>query len=275
MKRVEVEVPGAGRLQVQTHEDRDPYISGCLQLGKIFEPHILQILRLLLRRGDHFLDVGANLGWFAMIGSRIVGKDGRVFAVEPDPDNHRLLTANLATNGCGNARTYRCAAGSRRGRTVFSRSATNRGDHRVGTVQGALETIAVKLRPVDGLLWPRRRLDFALLDTQGSEVSVLRGMNSILDRNPAMRLIFEYWPHGLRSCGSSAAELAAILEARRWKLWLLEDGAVRPIQAHEVASLAEAEYHPDQLRHADIVAASPEDAEASAIMQTLTAQLTS
>ncbi|GHF15805.1 hypothetical protein GCM10014715_83850 [Streptomyces spiralis] len=48
---------------------------------------------------------GAHTGYFTVLASRLVGPAGRVVAIEPSPDFHRALTADLAANGCHNVRT--------------------------------------------------------------------------------------------------------------------------------------------------------------------------
>jgi FkbM family methyltransferase len=257
----ELDVPQAGRLKVHTHADRDPYISEWLRDGHILEPHILAVLTRFLRPGDRFLNVGANIGWFSMIGSRLVGPNGRVYVLEPEPDNHWLLLENLAANGCANVKQWRCAAGPRSRRAMLSRSATNRGDHRVAARPVTGDTLSVRVRPVDRLLWPARRVDTVLIDTQGSEVNVLRGMPSILRHNPQLRVIFEYWPHGLESCGNTVIDLAAIAQEQRWVMWLLEQGApAQPIRPEDLVLLAHDRYTPASERHADL---APERASAS------------
>lgn len=56
------------------------------------------------------------------------------------------------------------------------------------------------------------------VDTQGSEVAVLPGAEGLLRVAEGARLIIEFWPHGLASCGSSAQELVQILKRSGWLL---------------------------------------------------------
>ncbi len=62
-----------------------------------------------LAAGDVFVDVGANIGTYALDAARRVGPPGRVIAIEPNPETFRRLTAHLALNGAGNA-TACCVA---------------------------------------------------------------------------------------------------------------------------------------------------------------------
>lgn len=60
-----------------------------------------------LRPGDTVVDIGANIGAFAVLAASVVGPAGRVIAFEPVPATFERLLANLALNGCGNVRPCR------------------------------------------------------------------------------------------------------------------------------------------------------------------------
>jgi FkbM family methyltransferase len=64
----------------------------------VYEPALSNIVARL-GEGDTFLDVGANLGFFTILGARAVGAEGRVFAFEPHPQVRARLLAALALNG--------------------------------------------------------------------------------------------------------------------------------------------------------------------------------
>jgi FkbM family methyltransferase len=53
-----------------------------------------------LSSGDVFVDIGANVGFYSLIASRIVGPSGRVVAIEAEPDTYDALRRNIAMNRC-------------------------------------------------------------------------------------------------------------------------------------------------------------------------------
>lgn len=55
-----------------------------------------------IKRGSVVLDVGAGIGEFAILASNKVGKDGKVVAIEPSPDDFETLQDNIKENGCSN-----------------------------------------------------------------------------------------------------------------------------------------------------------------------------
>lgn len=69
------------------------------------------LLRRLLREGDAVADVGAHLGWYAILLGSIVGPQGSVVAFEPLRSTRRQLAANLALNPQAPVRVVPCALG--------------------------------------------------------------------------------------------------------------------------------------------------------------------
>ena len=75
----------------------------CVDGGILFHPHLfdrteIKFLQKNLHEGDIFLDVGANIGFYSLIVSRIVGDEGRVLAIEADPFIYHQLVTNIEMN---------------------------------------------------------------------------------------------------------------------------------------------------------------------------------
>src|SRR5579863_7387210 len=51
----------------------------------VYEPWTTEVLTKELKEGDVFVDVGANIGFFTLLASKLVGEKGRVYAFEPNP----------------------------------------------------------------------------------------------------------------------------------------------------------------------------------------------
>ena len=89
------------------------YVSG------LYEPCTSLVLQRLLRPGDTFLDVGANVGWFSMLAARWVGPHGRVISLEPSERECRRLREHVARNHLANVCVLRLAAGRDEGAAVL------------------------------------------------------------------------------------------------------------------------------------------------------------
>src|SRR5262249_21386484 len=79
-------------------------------LFSAYEPYVGRAMKIHLRAGDTFWDIGANIGWFSLLASKIVGSDGKVFSFEPSPDVFNLLSAN--TRGLNSIRVIQCGVGN-------------------------------------------------------------------------------------------------------------------------------------------------------------------
>jgi FkbM family methyltransferase len=160
------------------------------------------------------VDLGANVGWFAVLG--VLG-GAEVHAFEPVPGIADLLEKNVARaneRGPGRGIVHRCAAGAAPGRARIALAPKNRGDNRVlddGQTPpadlAAPETIEIEVRRVDELVrGPARVLK---IDTQGSEWLALQGARELLRASPELALLVEFWPYALR--GARPEELLALL----------------------------------------------------------------
>lgn len=103
-------------------------ISETIYLTGQWEPTITAYVRSALLPGEAFIDIGANIGYYALLASKLVGKNGRVYAIEASPSIFSQLAHNIAINGCANVVPIHAAAGSVPGMVpVFRGPQSNRG----------------------------------------------------------------------------------------------------------------------------------------------------
>lgn len=137
---------------------------------RMWEPPVVAELSRALRRGDVFVDLGAYLGPFSLLASRLVGPAGRVIAFEPDPATRRLLERNLASNGATNVTVVPFAVGREEGAVRFVASGDSAG--RIGE-QGNIEVRQVRLDA-----WCREHAltpTVMKVDIEGGEAAALEG----------------------------------------------------------------------------------------------------
>jgi hypothetical protein len=76
----------------------DPGISRELTVYHIHEPNATGLFRNHVKEGMHVVDIGSNLGYYALLAATLVGPKGRILAIEPEPQNYELLTMNITVN---------------------------------------------------------------------------------------------------------------------------------------------------------------------------------
>ncbi|MGC8484781.1 MAG: FkbM family methyltransferase [Candidatus Baltobacteraceae bacterium] len=76
----------------------------------LFEPNLTALIVGRLRPGDTFIDVGANVGYFTLLASKLVGPEGQVVSIEASPTTYAALRKNIEANDATNVRTVNVAA---------------------------------------------------------------------------------------------------------------------------------------------------------------------
>jgi FkbM family methyltransferase len=84
-----------------------------------YEPEMISTVKRFLSAGGTFVDVGANEGYFTVVGSKRVGPNGQVVAVEPQLRLQAVLERNLALNGCKNVVLEPVAVSDKLGHAVL------------------------------------------------------------------------------------------------------------------------------------------------------------
>ena len=171
------------------------YIGAAILQTKTHEPHVTNVIESELKRGDVFLDIGANLGFFTMLASRIVGEPGEVISFEPNPLNLQLIYASILRNAADNIRIYPYATSERAGILRFLTVGSNGG---VMNDDDERDTsMLVQAVTLDEFLKDRRRIDLVKIDIEGHEISALKGMINLLRRDRP-KIIAEFHPWAMR-----------------------------------------------------------------------------
>lgn len=95
-------------------EDFSPVSSSIGTTGRL-DLALTELLRKLLKPGMTVIDVGANIGYYTLLSSKIVGTEGRVYAFEPEPYNFELLNKSINANNLDNVRACQKAVSDKAG----------------------------------------------------------------------------------------------------------------------------------------------------------------
>lgn len=179
-----------------------------LRSSGVWEPSEERLLSSLFRPTTRFLDVGANVGYFSVVASKLAPR-GSIDAVEPLPANLALLRMNLFMHAAA-ARIWPLALGSGRDVLPLRFEARNYGDARLGSAsaQSGLSPAASILAPVVAAddLFANQQFDLVKIDVQGYELEVLRGMRRILR---TAIVVAEFFPNAIEDRGLDPAAVLA------------------------------------------------------------------
>ena len=199
----------------------DTVILPALEQDGKWEPDEGAWLRARIKPGMTVLDVGANVGYHALLAAGAVGDSGRVIALEPDPLNYSLLLANCRRNGVTNVDAVPAAAGATTGSIELVRSRDNVGDHRCYPRPDAGESVQVAMVAIDDLLGPDTRVDVAVIDTQGFDHHVIEGMATVIERWRPLMLV-EFWLEGIAGVGEDPVAIIDDYRRRGYDVTSLE-----------------------------------------------------
>ncbi|MBX9930723.1 MAG: FkbM family methyltransferase [Methylobacterium sp.] len=157
-----------------------PYNNNCekkvLFTPQFFDPEERELLKERLPQGCTFLDVGANIGAYALFVAALAGPKARILAVEPQPDVFDRLTYNIAQNPFGTIKAVACAIADKAGELTLFVDPRNRGESSLKIV-GTNESAQIRVPAVTllGLAESEgiTRIDAIKLDVEGAEDLIL------------------------------------------------------------------------------------------------------
>lgn len=202
---------------------RDPVVSGALTLN-LYEHAETEFFLATCRPGMTFVDIGANVGYYTALALAHMKGSGRIVALEPDPENFGFLQKTVTANTAGNSGVHidclQKAASDHHGLMTLFTCSENRGDNRLYANQLADASCEVEVTTVTSVLKELdiHCVDLIKMDVQGYEGHVLRGMAEFLQSSPAITLLSELWPEGLRSAGTDPVRFLSTLSELGFEL---------------------------------------------------------
>lgn len=190
---------GSGLFQREVQGSRmwldmsDVGLSSELYLRGIREAHATAEFQDRLRPGQVIVDIGANIGYYALMEARAVGEEGQVYAIEPVDENVALLQKNVEANSYGNVEVYNMAIGDRN--CVKEINLSNQSN--LGTFCENLDLDpsgkkkAVEVKTLDSFLQGKRRPDIVRMDVEGYEFEILKGMKKTFENAGSLDLFIE------------------------------------------------------------------------------------
>lgn len=209
---------------------------GLFASNGIFEPLETELCRRVVKPGMRVLDVGANIGYYTTLLSELVGDSGHVVAVEPDPENYRLLQANCAEEvSSGNVILHQVALGRAQTKADLYRAPDSNGMHRLySSVCCGLDSTSVTvLRGDDLTLAP---LHFMKIDVEGFEPAALEGLEQTMALSPELSILCEFSPLSLWEAGFNPLDFINTMRDRGFFVYAALQNMWRHVPVSELSS---------------------------------------
>lgn len=179
-------VEGVGQFSLRAHTD-DLY-----HVLPSREKAVATAIKERLDAGATFVDAGANIGFYSVLGSRIVGASGRVIAIEMMPDTAMRLRQHLRMNDLANVSVLEHPLSDTSGQEIevaLPEHKHGRASMMAKSGMDAHRTLRLRTRTLDELLAECGPVDLIKMDLESAEPLALAGAPQVLSRTRAV--IFE------------------------------------------------------------------------------------
>lgn len=195
-----------------------------LRKGEV-ENFMTRLFSSVIRPGMTVLDVGAFVGWYALLAARQVGPLGKVYAFEADPRNYQLLVENLWRNKLDERVVpVPKAVSNDAGTKSFFLHGGDQSRSSLIATDARAEQIVVETIVLDEFFGTGLKPDIIKMDIEGGEIHALNGMDRLLapvDRD--VKMFVECNPGSLRLAGGSGSALVARLRELGFNLFIIDE----------------------------------------------------
>lgn len=219
---------------------------------KAHEPATTKIFKDIVKRGDTFLDIGANIGYFSLLARTLIGPTGKIYSFEPEPKNYDYLLKNIKVNKW-DFEAMNVAVGDMNGDIDLFKCPYDSGHHTIQQDKGIteyrkrswlrfftphkIERLKVPIVRIDNrIIMP---VNVVKIDVEGSELEVLKGMKNLLARNENIKIIMEFFPLLLKEMGTDLFELYSFIKANQLNIFIIPDDYSAGSEMKEVGNFEE------------------------------------
>jgi len=180
---------------------RDKGVAKDLMIYGTREKEHIFILQQEVQKDMAILDLGANIGYYSLMMAKLVGHQGKIYAVEPSFSNYSILNCNIILNDLdGIVDSFNIGISDRTGIQKFYQSEKSNWHtfyphvHRESSTEELTEdkAVALNVMTIDEFLKGKRNIDLIRMDVEGYEVEILIGLIPTLqDPNVKPKILFE------------------------------------------------------------------------------------
>jgi len=202
----------------------------------IHEKATTELFKKIVKKGDTVVDLGANIGYFTLLASSLVGPKGKVFAFEPEPKNYNYLIKNIKLNNYKQTTAFQKAISDKNGMTKLFICSYDTGHHTIkqsngieaykhGRVLGKEEFIDIETVTLDEFFKNNEKsIDVIKMDVEGAEFLALKGMDRVLRVNERIKMFIEFFPLLIKKMGDSPEEfIKKIIQDYKFSIFIIPD----------------------------------------------------
>ena len=185
----------------------------------VFEHHSTLLVKKLLRPSDVVFDVGANIGYYSVLFSKLVGEAGKVYSFEPTRHYRSFLEQNILSNELKNIEVLDFGLSNKFEQMDISIGESSATLHWV-SLQSPQKTELITIKKLDDIIntLNLKKINFIKVDVDGHEPFFLQGaINTIEKYDPAVLL--EVSHENYLEAGMTAWDFYAYLKENRFHVY--------------------------------------------------------
>lgn len=201
-----------------------------LSQPELYETTTATLIKKVFKSGMNVINIGANIGFFTLLLAKQVGTKGRVFAFEPSHKTSKILKKNIEENKYENVKIIVQAVSNTTGFSDMwtGKSSTHNYVSSELSKDTNLHREKIKTITIDEFFVKDDfRIDFIVMDAEGSEKSILEGARKTIMKNKDLEIITEYNPHTLTLAGTSGQEFFKLIEELGFFIYLIDEKTSR------------------------------------------------
>jgi FkbM family methyltransferase len=222
-------------------------ICACCVQNELYKSNLARFFASVLQVNDCFIDVGAHIGYFSLLGATLVGCHGQVLSFEPEAKNCGYLHENIVLNNFTNIKVSNTALGLETKTSKIFINADNDAGHALWNVgrhpdylKSRLHCITrdVQVASLDSLLQGVHAPNIRLIniDTCGAELDIIQGAVSTIENHKVPYIVCSINRFGLQQMGTSEQELRQFMGYMGYATYWIQ------AEAPHLASLAPEQY---------------------------------
>jgi FkbM family methyltransferase len=175
-------------------------LSKQLFINGIREPECTRIMKQILKKDMIIAEIGANIGYYALMEASIIGENGKIYAIEPFPPNFELLKKNIELNSYEKIiELYNIAISNKPGITkLYIKDKHNLCNMLDSECKDFIE---VETKTLDDFIENKKLPDLIRMDVEGYEYYILEGMKKTLEKCDSCKMFIEVHPYQMYENG--------------------------------------------------------------------------
>ncbi len=209
----------------------------------IYNEHLSRVIRRIAKKGDICIDIGAGYGYHTILMSKLVEDDGKVYSYEAIPNIYNLLNYSIGMNYLHNVYKFNKLLYSQNTEAfleTYQKYSTLSSTFQSAKKAKEKEDNLIKLNAttLDSLLPNLSNVTLIKMDTNGSELAVIKGAKDIISRSPDLSIILPWNSTKFSNYGDIYPRLIDNFLNAKFEFWLINhDGSLKLVQKDQLLTL--------------------------------------